>query len=217
VTNSKIVKIYLAIWLLWFISLLVSSMMGNRPSHLPVRVIVVPFLLLTPFAGYTLNHIFNRSAKIGKISAILIIIVISTIHFNQLTHYPPVMTSDLRKIVQGINVLWETKFFARTDSILMERHGWDYIPVQALTLQPDQVWVDSSPPAGLRVQVSPLILSNGQITEAYLKTNHFKLVIAHSITATNQLNQFMLPVAQMENYHVFIYPADIANFQIDAW
>jgi hypothetical protein len=206
--------LYLTAWLLWAISLIVSSMLENRPSHLPARIVVTPLLLLAPWAGYALTCLAGNRVRFRLAGVSLVLVIILTLQLAQLRTYPLALTPELRIIARGLSALWHTEFLTEADQVLVERHAWDYLPLQVLSGHPHQVWVDSGAPAGLRVQMSPLLLADGsQATETRLRNQQFRLVVVHSADAVTQLNQFMLPGARFNTYTVFVYPEDQKGFQ----
>ncbi|HEX9924713.1 MAG TPA: glycosyltransferase family 39 protein [Anaerolineae bacterium] len=212
--HKSVGRLYLIAWLLWLMSLMLSSVLGNRPSHLPVRVVVTPLLLLAPWAGYAL-FCLTRSRLPFRLAAVsLVVVITSTLHLAQLRSYPLAITPELRIIAQGLKALWHEGFLDDTDQVLIERQAWDYLPLQVLSAHPGSVWVDRGPPAGLRVQMSPLVLAeSSQTTEAELRSRRFKLVVVHSAAAVEQLRHFMLAEAQLDRYTIFVYPEDQSDFE----
>jgi hypothetical protein len=212
--HKSVGGLYLIAWLLWLMSLMLSSVLGNRPSHLPVRVVLTPLLLLAPWAGYALFCLVRSRIPFRAAVVTLVVAIMSTLHLAQLRSYPLAITPELRIIAQGLKALWHEGFLDAEDQVLIERQAWDYLPLQVLSAHPGSVWVDSGPPAGLRVQMSSLVLAeSSQTTETELRSRHFKLVVVHSAEAMEHLNQFMQAQARLDCYTIFIYPEDQSDFE----
>lgn len=212
VTNRSQQKVVLPLLALWgggLLSLIVSSLLGAKPTHLPIRVVIVPFLLLTPLAAYAPGWLAQRRSFWPKIAAFLIIAVVVGVNFSHWNEHPFALSQELKTISEELNQLWVEGFLGPDDQVLVERRGWDYLAFQVLSGHPDQVWVDSGPPAGLRSQMASVVLSQETPgLEALLRSMRVRLVLAHSPSATAQVQSIMTPVWQTDTYCLYIYPND---------
>jgi len=211
----------LALWGGGLVSLIVSSLLGAKPTHLPIRVVIVPFLLLTPLAAYAPGWLAQRRSFWPKVAAFLIIAVVVGVNFSHWEQHPFALSQELKTIGEELNQLWEKGFLEPDDQVLVERRGWDYLAFQVLSGHPDQVWVDSGPPAGLRWQMAPVVLSQETPgLEASLRGIRVRLVLVHSPPATAQLQSIMASVWQTDSYRFYIYPNDSGAYRAiktEAW
>jgi len=199
----------LALWGGGLASLIASSLLRAKPTHLPIRVVIVSFLLLTPLAAYAPGWLAQRRSFWLKVAAFLIIAVVVGVNLSHWDEYPFALSRELEAISEELNQLWERGFLEPDDQVLVERRGWDYLAFQVLSGHPNQVWVDSGPPAGLRWQMAPVVLSQETPgLETLLCDMRVRLVLAHSPSATAQLQSIMALVWQTDTYYFYVYPND---------
>ena len=204
----------LAFWGGGLVSLIVSSFLGAKPTHLPIRVVIVPFLLLTPLAAYAPGWLAQRRPFWPKVAAFLIVAVVVGVNFSHWEQHPFALSQELKTISEELNQLWEKGFLGPDDQVLVERRGWDYLAFQVLSGHPDQVWVDSGAPAGLRWQMAPVVLSQETPgLEALLRGMRVRLVLAHSPSATAQVQSIMTSVWQTDTYCFYVYPNDSGAYR----
>ena len=207
-SQQNVVLPLLALWGGGLVSLIVSSLLGAKPTHLPIRVVIVPFLLLTPLAAYASGWLAQRRSSWPKVAAFLILAVVG-VNLSHWDEHPFALSQELKTISEELNQLWVEGFLGPDDQVLVERRGWDYLAFQVLSGHPDQVWVDSDTPAGLRWQMAPVVLSQETPgLEALLRGMRVRLVLAHSPSATAQVQSIMTPVRQTGTYCFYINPND---------
>ena len=212
--RQNVVLPLLVLWGGGLVSLIVSSLLGAKPTHLPIRVVIVPFLLLTPLAAYAPGWLAQRRPFWPKVTAFLVMVAVVGVNLSHWDEHPFALSQELKTISEEFNQLWEKGFLGPDDQVLVERRGWDYLAFQVLSGHPDQVWVDSGPPAGLRWQMAPVVLSQETPgLEALLRGQKVRLVLVHSPSATAQLQSIMAFVWQTDSYCFYIYPNDRGAYQ----
>jgi hypothetical protein len=208
-SQQSVVLPLLALWGGGLASLIVSSLLGAKPTHLPVRVVIVPFLLLTPLAAYAPGWLAQQRPFWPKVTAFLVLAVVLGVNLSHWDEHPFALSQELKTIGEELNQFWMEGFLGPDDRVLVERRGWDYLAFQVLSEHPDQVWVDSGAPAGLRWQMAPVVLSQETPgLEALLRGMRVRLVLAHSPSATAQVQSIMTSVWQTDTYCFYIYPND---------
>jgi hypothetical protein len=212
--RQNVVLPLLVLWGGGLVSLIVSSLLGAKPTHLPIRVVIVPFLLLTPLAAYAPGWLAQRRPFWPKVTAFLVMVAVVGVNLSHWDEHPFALSQELKTISEEFNQLWEKGFLGPDDQVLVERRGWDYLAFQVLSGHPDQMWVDSGPPAGLRWQMAPVVLSQETPgLEALLRGQKVRLVLVHSPSATAQLQSIMAFVWQTDSYCFYIYPNDRGAYQ----
>ena len=199
---------------------LIASMGGTVPGNLPIRNLTSMFLLIAPYAAYTVSSVFEqprRSRYLIAVAAVVAMVigawqsfdyrfqprasVVATATWSRQLLNSMCLDDETQILIEvrrggaaEQGVVWDSLFFrsVRPDRIIYDRRGnWVYR---------DGLWF-------LQEEENPSLLEGAPLEVAErLRANRVGIVVAYSEAVHRVLGTFMQPIREADEYRMYAWP-----------